>query len=75
MTEQAELFVQVKLTEKDVPGACYVALECHWNTTENIASVSEPVIKWNSRKTIKRTTLLRSLPEYSCLRPRILIPS
>ena len=31
---QVELFVQIKLTEKDVTGAylCYAALECHWNT-------------------------------------------
>ena len=36
------------------------------HTTENIASLSGPFIKWYSRKTIKRET---RLPE-SCLNPR-----
>ena len=55
----------------------YVTLliECRWNTIEEMASVSRLFIEWSSSNTIKRTALLRHLPEYSCLRPHVLIPS
>ena len=42
------------------------------HTTENMASVSGPFIKWSLHTTIKRVT---RLPEYFRLRPRVLIPS